>query len=116
MNHMDFPYLIEMRYEFTGSYIYIIYIFEQIENGTLVICPTLLIFYYFHITKLTRHVFLSKLPLKVSKLIRFSLCLLYIHIHHGGSTLSFRCGFYEIRCLLFIEYVEFRRYIVASVD
>lgn len=22
-NHMDLPYLIEMRYEFTGSYIYI---------------------------------------------------------------------------------------------
>lgn len=80
-NHMDFPYLIEMRYEFT-------YTFEHIENGTLVICPTLLISYYFHITKLTRHVFLSKLPLKVSKLIQFSLCLLYIHIHVVRHFLS----------------------------
>lgn len=91
-----------------------IYTFEHIENGTLVICPTLLISYYFHITKLTRHVFLSKLPLKVSKLIPFSLCLLYIHIHHVVQHFLSVAIFYEIRCLLFFHRV--RRYIVASVD
>jgi len=59
---MDLPYLIKIKYK---TLVHI----EHFDNGTLVICPTLLITYYFHITKLTRHVFLSKLPLKVSKLI-----------------------------------------------
>lgn len=60
--HIDLSCLIKMKYK---TLVHI----EHFEYGTLVICPTLLIPYYFHMTKLTKHVFLSKLPLKVSKLI-----------------------------------------------
>jgi len=68
--HMDFPYLIEMKYE-TLVHIYL-------NISRTVFRPMLLIFYYFHVTKLTRHVFLSKLPLKVSKLIRVNLPVFYV--------------------------------------
>lgn len=103
-NHTDLPYLIEMKDD-TGSRI-----FEHFEDGTLVICPTLLIS-YFHMTKLTRHVFLSKLPLKVSKLIRVSLPVLkhctYIYTTWFDTFFPLRF-FYKVTCFIFrLVYTEF---------